>query len=81
MAGNINADAESEDKMKAITYCDFGNYGRPNRQDIQGSHRTLQAARQQFKRIARIYHGIHGWRVWTVASNGRIICDTNLSHL
>ena len=66
-------DRESEDNMKAITYCDFNQV---ERLDIMSKHRTLQTARRQFKRIARIYHGIYGWRVWTVASNGKIICDT-----
>jgi len=59
--------------MRAKTYCDFNQL---NRQDVLGNHRTLQTARRQFKRIARIYNGIHHWRVWTIASNGKIICDT-----
>ena len=59
--------------MKAQTFCSFGMWGR---KDGMSKYKNLQTARRQFKRIARIYHGIHKWRVWTVASNGQIICDT-----
>jgi hypothetical protein len=59
--------------MKAKTYCDFNQIGRA---DVICNHRNLQTARRQFKRIIPIWHGIHKWRVWTVASNGKIICDT-----
>lgn len=60
--------------MKAQTFCDFGQVWC---EDRVGKHKNLQTARRQFKRIASIYYGIHGWRVWTIASSGQVICDTS----
>ncbi len=46
---------------KAITYCDFGEL---NRKDILSKHCTYETAFRQYPRLWRIYHGIHGWKVW-----------------
>ena len=63
-------------EFMAKTYCDFGD---ADRKDELSSHFTIETAKRQFARKAKIYNGIHKWRVWTeVLSSGQIICDTNL---
>lgn len=46
---------------KVATYCDFGE---PERKDELSRHKNWDTAKRQFKRISRIYTGIHGWRCW-----------------
>ena len=41
------------------------------------SHIKADAIQRQFKRIAKIYCGFHGCRVYTKAPNGTILYDTN----
>ena len=48
-------------KYKVATYCDFGTSGR---RDVLSRHKNWDTAKRQFKRIARIYSGIHGWHCW-----------------
>ena len=46
---------------KVATYCDFG---KSYRKHELSRHKNWNTAKRQFKRIARIYSGIHGWRCW-----------------
>ena len=48
-------------KHKVATYCNFGESGR---KDVLRRHKNWDTAKRQFKRIARIYSGIHGWHCW-----------------
>jgi len=48
-------------KYKVVTCCDFGEAGR---KDVIRRHKNWTTARRQYKRIARIYNKIWGWRCW-----------------
>jgi hypothetical protein len=62
-------------KYAAFTYCDFGD---PNRRDVISSHFTVAAAQRRFRRIARIYSDLHGWRVWQEnAASGEVLNAAN----
>lgn len=50
-----------KNQFVAVTLCDFGD---PERRTIIRTHFSRDAADRAFKRIARIYTGIHGWRCW-----------------
>jgi hypothetical protein len=56
----------------AFTYCDFGE---PPRKDEIRRHGSVDTAQRAFKRVAKIYADLWGWRCWQETSDGVIIND------
>ena len=54
------------------TYCDFGE---PPRKDSIGRHGSVETAKRAFKRTAKIYADLWGWRCWQETIQGEIIND------
>jgi len=61
-------------KVKYANYCSFGRF---NKKEVLSNHISKDAALKKGKKLAKIYHCMHGWRLWTEDSNGKIIYDTN----
>ena len=56
----------------AYTYCDFG---KPYRKDVISNHGSIDTAKRAFKRTAKIYADMWGWRCWQETNRGEIIND------
>ena len=52
---------ENLEGYKVVTLCDFGT---PGRRTIIGRHKNMTTASNQYARIWKIYHKLHGWKVW-----------------
>lgn len=58
----------------AVTYCDFN---RPGYKDVIAKHVKRPSLYERFKSIAKTYHGMHHWRVWSISTKtGEILYDT-----
>jgi len=57
-------------EVAAYTYCDFGT---PPRKDAIRQHGSVDTAKRAFRRVAKIYADLWGWRCWQETAEGEII--------